>query len=45
MGGLGGQNIKSPGNVMNCQENKKKILVGGGVEMLGVTILKVWEIS
>ena len=31
-GFLGGQKIKSPGNVMNCPENQKKIQnpVGGG---------------
>ena len=42
-GFLGGQKMKSPGNVMNCPENpKKKSKRGGGwggVEVLGVNIL------
>ena len=52
MGILGGQKIKSPGNVMNCPENQYNLFLpippGGGVPgggVGGVKISKVRSIS
>ena len=40
---LGGQKIKSPGSVMNCPENQKKVKPRwglGGVEVLGNQLIQ-----
>ena len=44
-GGLGGQQFKSPGNVMSCPENKKGNPKWGGVKVLGVKISKLRGMS